>query len=243
MKIVAIVQTRMSSSRLPGKVLTKIGSKSMLEHVLAGVSKSKLINYSVVATTHDKSDDAIVQLCKRKKIKYFRGSMYDVLGRYYQAAIVFDASIIVRVCSDCPLIDGKMIDTGMKMFLDSNLDYFSNTVDATYPIGFNFEILTLNALSQAFKNAKDLPEREHVTPYIWKNNPKKFKIGQLKNPLGDKSKYRITVDTNEDMLAVEMLIKKFQAHKKGYMEIIKILDKHPEIVSLNEEIAQKKYGD
>ena len=241
MNIVAIIQARMTSTRFPGKVLKTIAGKPMLWYMVNRTRTAKMINDVVVATSTDLSDDLIEDFCKINKIKYFRGDLDNVLKRYYETAKKFNANVIVRVTSDCPLIDGKLIDEGLKEFIGGDYDYLSNTVERTFPRGSDFEILKFSALENAYKNAAEEPEKEHVTPYIWRNHPEQFKICQLKREV-DKSNFRITVDTPEDLEVIKILIEKYKADKKSADEIIEILDNHPEISQLNAHIEQKHYG-
>jgi len=241
MNTVAIIQARISSMRLPGKVLIDICGKPMLWYVVKRTKWAKHINKVVVATSTESFDNPIVDFCKKYKIGYFRGDLEDVLSRYYHCARKYKADVIVRVTADCPLIDGTLIDRGLATLRKSKTDYLSNTVVRTFPRGFDFEIFKFSALNKAYRNTKEDPEKEHVTPYIWRNHPEKFKIGQLKRR-GDKSGYRITVDTWEDFKVVKELIEKFSAHEKNAEEIIEILDKHPELVKINKNIDQKHYG-
>ena len=241
MKIVAMIQARMTSTRFPGKVLKTIAGKPMLWYVVNRVRTAKKIGDVVVATSTDPSDDFIEDYCKSNKIKYFRGDLDNVLKRYYETAKKFNADAIVRITSDCPLIDGKLIDEGIKEFMRSDCDYLSNTVKRTFPRGFDFEIFTFDALNAAFKNATKEPEREHVTPYIWRNHPEDFKIKYFKREI-DKSHFRITVDTPEDFELVKILVEKYRTDIKSADDIIEILDDHPEISQLNAHIEQKHYG-
>jgi len=241
MNIVAIIQARMSSTRFPGKVLKKIGGKPMLWYVVSRTRTAKKIRDVVVATSIDPLDDLIENFCKSNKIKYFRGDLDNVLKRYYDTAKKFNADVIVRVTSDCPLIDGKLIDEGLKEFIGGDYDYLSSTVERTFPRGFDFEILKFSALENAYKNAAEEPEKEHVTPYIWRNHPEQFKICKITRPV-DKSGFRVTVDTPEDLNVIKILIAKYGADKKTVDEIIEILDNHPEISQLNAHIEQKHYG-
>ena len=239
MKTAIITQARMSSIRLPGKVLAKINNQPILEYHLKRAQESKIP--IIVATSIDRKDDAIVQLCQTISVPVFRGDLNDVLARFYYCAQAFDLTTIIRITSDCPLIDGDLIAKGLRMFQKSGCDYLSNTVKRTYPRGFDFEIFTFAALTEAFQKATELLDREHVTPYIWRNHPDRFIIKQLTQPK-DESAYRITVDTQEDFLAVKTLIQKYQAHKKNSLEIIELLEKHPKIAKLNADVQQKHYG-
>ena len=218
----------------------EISGKPMLSYVIERVEWAKHINYVVVATSTDSSDNPIVNFCKKNKIEYFRGDLKDVLSRYYLAAKKFQADVIIRLTADCPLIDGALIDQGLAVFNKSNVDYLSNTIERTFPRGLDFEIFTFEALKTIYKNAKDLPEREHVTPYVYRNHPDDFRIKNLKNKQ-DKSKYRITVDTKEDLELIRLLVEKFDAGNKNFNEIIKILDRNSKLSIINKNVKQKTY--
>lgn len=239
MIVVAIIQARMTSTRLPGKVLMDIDGKPMLLYVVKRIKWSKLIDEFVVATSTNQIDNPIIDFCKKNDIDYFRGNLEDVLSRYYFAAKKYKADIIVRVTSDCPLIDGTLIDEGLTTFKKSNVDYLSNTLVRTFPRGFDFEIFTFKALEKAFKEATSRFEREHVTPFIEMFAKKnRFNVKNMESNQ-DKSKYRITVDTKEDIDLIRVLIKNYRADSKNREEIIKILDNNPEIVKINSHVKQK----
>lgn len=240
MKTVAIIQARMTSTRLPGKVMMTIGGKPMLWYVLNRTRWAKSLSDVIIATSTDKSDDAIVEFCKKHKISYFRGSLEDVLSRYYHAAKKAGADIIVRVTADCPLVDGHLIDKGIELFNKTNADYLSNTIRRTFPRGFDFEILRFEILEKAYLMAKSRADREHVTGFVWRNENGQFKIKNLKSKM-NKSKWRLTVDVAEDFKLVKILIEKYRASDKNYYLIVKILDSHPEIMAINAHIEQKKY--
>jgi spore coat polysaccharide biosynthesis protein SpsF len=240
MNIGIISQARMGSTRLPGKVLMKIKQKTILEYHIERLRWSHLP--IIVATTDQKADELIVSLCADIKTPCFRGDEEDVLKRFYECAVANRFDIIIRVTSDCPLIDGLLIKEGLGLFTKEGVDYLSNTIERSFPQGFDFEIFSFNVLKSAFANAKEKPEREHVTPYIWRNNPEKFKLWNFKNDL-DRSNYRLTVDTQEDFLVVKELIEKYGADRKDYKEIISILENNSYISELNKAICQKEYGE
>lgn len=233
-----IIQARMTSTRLPGKVLLPIAGKPMLWHVIYRVSLLKNINNIIVATSTDRSDDMIAKFCSINNIKCFRGSLDNVLSRYYEAALQEKADIIIRITADCPLIDAKLIERGLKIFKDKKLDYLSNVIERTYPVGFDFEIFTSSLLEKAYRNAKIEAEKEHVTPYFYLTHPDKFKIYNLKQNK-NKSSYRLTVDTAQDLALIKILIEKYQAQKKDFQKIITILENHPELVSINKNVKAK----
>lgn len=239
MKIAIITQARMTSTRLPGKVLKIVKGEPLLFY---HVERARLSGISViVATTINKEDDVIAQECQKLKVPCFRGDESDVLGRYYNCAKELALDTIVRITSDCPLIDGALIKKGVESFAKSKADYLSNTVERTFPRGFDFEIFSFKALQTAYQEAKDNSEREHVTPYIWRNNPALFKIESYVNQV-DKSDYRITVDTELDFLLIKELIEEFRADQKNCQQIIEIFEKYPELAKINENVKQKEYG-
>ena len=240
MKIAIITQARMGSTRLPGKVLLKIKDKAILEYHIQRLREAGLP--IVVATTNDRIDNEIISFCDAIKMPYFRGSNEDLLDRYYRCAIDNKCDTIIRVTSDCPLIDGALIKEALSVFEAEPVDYLSNTLVRTYPRGFDFEIFSKEALESAFLNAKDASEREHVTPYIWKNSSGKFRLLNY-SCKENKSDHRITLDCKDDLLVIKELIEKYQADEKGYQEIISILDKNPYISKLNSRVAQKRYGE
>lgn len=243
MKVVCIIQARMTSTRLPGKVLKKVLRKTLLEYQLERVKYSKLIDEIIVATTTNDSDIPIIELCNQLGITFFRGSEDDVLERYYQAALENNGDVIVRLTSDCPLIDPKIIDKNIEMYLYGNYDYVSNTQERTYPRGMDTEVFSFELLKKADLNSLLDYEREHVTPYFYTNN-KKFLIGQVKNQ-EDYSNYRLTVDTVEDLELITVILENLYP-KNGKFKldnIIKFLKENPELATLNQHIEQKKLGE
>ena len=239
MSAVGIIQARMSSSRLPGKVLMPIKGQPMLYYVCRRSSWAKSLNQIVVATSSDKSDKPIVNFCKENAMDCYMGELEDVLARYYNVAKKNRAKIIVRITADCPLIDGFLIEKALHVFKHVKADYLSNTLERTYPRGFDFEIFTFEALSAAFFNARKAEEREHVTPYIWQNKSALFRLKNFRRK-NDKSRYRITVDTLSDFLLVKLLIEKYRADLKRSNQIIRILELHPELSEINKNIKQKE---
>lgn len=244
-KTYAIIQARMSSSRLPGKVLRKIKQKPMLHYVIKQVNASKLIDEIIIATTTEKEDNSIINYCIKKKIKYFRGSKLDLLDRYYQCAKKYNCNPIVRITSDCPLVDPQVIDKIISEFLKKKYDYISNNLEkikgkwensmCNYPQGMTVEISTFNALEKAWKKAKKPSEREHVFPYI-QFNPKKFKVDRIKYHK-DLSHIRCTVDRINDLKFVREIYNLIP--NKNYItisDIEKIVNQNPKLVSINNKI-------
>lgn len=202
MNIVCIIQARTTSTRLPNKVLLSLPYESeitVLEQVISRVKKSKLITDIIVATTVNRTDDAIEELCSKLKINVYRGSEDNVLERYYLSAKEYKSDLVVRITSDCPCIDWEIIDSLIEKHLEEKNDYTSNTLIRTFPHGVDSEVFTFKVLEEAYLNAKEKFEIEHVTPYIHKTNRDKFKIGILEaNELLKSPKIRITLDTKED---------------------------------------------
>ncbi len=246
-EIVAIIQARMTSTRLPGKVLLKIGTKPMLHYVINQVRGSKLIKDIIIVTTNMVQDDVIVKYCKKNKIKCFRGSTSDLLDRYYKCAKKFGNDPIVRVTSDCPLIDPGVIDKAITKFLKGSSDYVANNLEkqkgkwdnsmCNFPQGMTVEVSSFKVLEKAWKEAKKPSEREHVFPYI-QFHPKLFKVSNFKHPR-DLSYIRCTVDRLEDLQFVTELYKRFPKNKKfiEIKDIVKAVRKEPDLVKINNKIA------
>jgi len=237
--IVAIIQARLGSTRLPGKVLREIiPGKTCLEFMIDRVKKSKKIDLIVVATTSSKNDNHIVDFCKSKNINFFRGSEDDVLSRYYHCARENNASIVVRLTSDCPLVDPALIDKCIDTYTGSGFDYFSNTCPPSkskYPDGTDIEVFSIESLDKANEDATNRSDREHVTFYMWKDSGK-FKTGILESNI-DLSKYRYTVDYPEDLEVVSFLANYIQDRNISGTaeEISRILDKNTQIFELNSQ--------
>lgn len=242
MKVVAIIQARMTSTRLPGKVLKTVLEKPLLEYQLERVSRSKLIDEIVVATTINKSDDPIIKLCHKLGVLTYRGSEEDVLSRYYEAAKQFNADVIVRLTSDCPLIDPEIIDQVIKLYITQKdvLDYVSNTLIRTYPRGLDTEVFSFRALQVAYEKARLKSEREHVTAYIYKN-PDKFQLKNL-SYVRDLSKHRWTVDTKEDLELIKQILESLYTNNQMFTmkDVLCLLDKNPSLFYINAHIEQKK---
>jgi spore coat polysaccharide biosynthesis protein SpsF len=239
--IIAIIQARMGSTRLPGKVLKEVEGMTLLEYQLSRIKKSKLLDKVIIATSILPQDDPIVNLGKEVGVECFRGSENDVLTRYYAAAKSTFADIVVRLTADCPFSDPDIIDDTIRLFMDEKADYAANTVPpqtSTYPNGSDVEVFSMKALDRANTEAKDPHDREHVTFYFWKYD-KGFKTVQLKNQK-DLSKYRFTVDYPEDLEVVSFIIKKLKEQKRfGHIsDVINIIDSNPEIKEKNSKLMQ-----
>ena len=232
----------MNSKRFPGKVLRKIRTKTILDLVIERVKKSKRIHKIVVLTTCNSKDDEICKYCETKKITFFRGSEKDVLLRFYKASLIFKATHYLRINSDCPFIDWKLIDQSIEIASKKNyLDYVATILSNTYPVGQHIEVFTREALSKANKFATKSIEREHVTPYIY-NNKEIFKLFSLKSDI-KLSHIRLTIDYPKDLLMAENLLNECKSILPKYNEIISVLDKHPEISRLNNKYKKTQFID
>lgn len=245
MRIIAIIQARMGSTRLPGKVMKKLCGKTILQHVVERVNACSLLDEVVVATTTSSADDKIVAESEKCGAKWFRGSEEDVLARYYLAAGEYGADIVVRITSDCPLFDpqllGKMIEHfNRERNKGVNIDYLSNSLLRTFPRGLDAEVFTFKALETAFQKANKSSEREHVTPYIY-HHPELFSLKAYKNK-ENWSAYRWTLDTKEDFRLIKEIYKALYVDEHIILtdEIIELMRNRPELVKINAHVEQKK---
>lgn len=235
----------MGSTRLPGKILKNLAGKPQLWHVVRRSMASKKANSVVVATTTNQEDDVIEKLCKEYVFLCYRGSSENVLERYYEAAKKYNADIIVRVTSDCPLIDPAIIDRCVDAFEKAGCDYINNTVlpPRTFPRGLDCEVFSFAALEKAYREATEDFEREHVTPYFWQNKNGEFKIGPTVLAAHEyEHNYRLTVDYHEDFEFIEKIYNTFYRNDEEIINVPDIftwLGLHPEIVSINSDCEQK----
>lgn len=233
--IVAVVQARMSSNRLPGKVLADVAAHPMLWHVVRRLRRARLVNKIVVATSENPSDDAIVRFCQQEGIDYFRGSETDVLDRYYRAARAFSADTVVRITSDCPLVDPAVVDKVVQRFLDGGCDYVSNTLRYTYPDGLDAEVFSFAALEQAWREALKDSEREHVTPYL---RGKQFRVANVDNDEPSPRNLRWTVDEPADLEFVRRVFAGFADDECfGMKEVLNFLNQHAAVQDLNASVV------
>ncbi|MBT6471022.1 MAG: NTP transferase domain-containing protein, partial [Candidatus Marinimicrobia bacterium] len=228
----AIVQARMTSSRLPGKVLSDICGKPSLQRMLERINMASSIDKVVVATTINTSDDLIVELCEKLKVDIFRGDEDDVLGRFCGAAEVAEAEIVIRLTADCPMIDPDVIDEVVSAFSIYNHDYLSNTIDRTYPDGLDIEVMSIDALREAHKKAVAPFLREHVTPYISGRRPDlgagDFRVGQIRF-VADFSHIRWTLDTKEDLQRIRSLVSKLPEDYR-WLQALSIATQEPDLL-------------
>jgi spore coat polysaccharide biosynthesis protein SpsF len=231
--LTAIIQARMGSTRLPKKVMLNILGKPVLWHVVNRVSKARLIDGVIVATTVNSEDGIIVEFCKSNNILVFRGSENDVLDRYYQCAKKYNIKDIVRITADCPLHDPNVIDMVINEYLKGDYDYVSNTIEYTFPDGLDVEVFSFEALEDTWKNAKLPSEREHVTSYIRKNE--KFK---MKNVYSNKKYpiYRCSLDNPEDYEFIKRIYEDIGKDMFYIDDIINYLRGHQELLKINQHI-------
>ncbi|OPX92792.1 MAG: 3-deoxy-manno-octulosonate cytidylyltransferase [Pelotomaculum sp. PtaB.Bin104] len=240
MRIIIVIQARTNSTRLPQKVLLPLNGKTILERVIDRAKKATLPDEVIIATTTQPEDEAIYGLCQSINVKCYRGSANDVLDRYYQVGQAEKADIIVRITSDCPLLDPQVLDQVVKAFLKySNCDYASNTIFRTYPRGLDCEVISFQALAKAHSEASFPWEREHVTPYIYRH-PQLFKLYSVI----DKKNFmhpelRFTVDTEEDYMFVRAIYH-FLGNNLFYLkDVYELLDKQPWLAYINKSVSQK----
>ena len=241
METAIILQARLGSKRFPGKVLKKINGKTILEYTIKRLKKTKLSKNIIVVTTKREEDQKIIKVAKKTNCHTFRGSTNNVLNRYYKAAVHYKVKNIVRICSDCPLIDPKIINKVYFFYLKNNYDYVSNKIFPSYPIGMGVEIFNFQSLKKVNKLAKSSYEKEHVTPYFFKR-PKKFKIKNV----GSKKKllnYRVVLDYAEDFKLISNILKHFNKQRKDFTlkDIIKYINRNPILKKKNSQNLTK-YG-
>ena len=241
MKVVAIIQARMTSTRLPGKVLMDIGGDVMLARVVERVRRAKKLSKVVVAATENPADDRLAEFCRRRGWPCFRGSEEDVLDRYYRAAKEHGADVVVRVTSDCPRIDPVIIHRVVGEFLGGRgeIDYASNVAPTrTFPRGQDTEVFSFEILERVWREVKDPGYREHVTLHIY-SHPDRYRIACVTNDV-DYSHMRWTVDTPEDMAFARKIYEHFGHDRFSFADVIGALGEHPEWLEINRGVVQKK---
>jgi spore coat polysaccharide biosynthesis protein SpsF len=238
MTIVAIIQARTGSTRLPGKVLLPLLGEPMLKRVVERVGRSLSLNLVVVATTMLPEDDPIAMLADAEGWPLERGSELDLLDRYVQAARAHSADIVVRITSDCPLIDPDVIDSTLRAFEKAQCDYASNALEPrTYPRGLDVEVVTMTSLERAWQEDTNSAWREHVTPYIYRH-PEAFRLLRVPSP-DDRSGLRWTVDTPEDFELVSRIYDALGTADFGWRQALAVIEAHPEWEDLNRAVRQK----
>ena len=238
--IIAILQARMGSSRLPNKVLRKIKGKTLLELYINRVKQSRLIDKIVIATTTRSGDDAIKEIASKLGIECFRGSENDLLDRYYQCAKKYHADVVVRFTPDDPFVDYQVVDKAVQIFKDNQVDFVTNHFHPTYPEGLDIEIYSIDALEKSWKEAKLLSEREHVFPYI-QNHQDQFKIINFEQD-EDYSHLRWTIDYECDYEMTKAIYDYLYEKKPLFLQkdILELLENLPEISEINAHIERKE---
>lgn len=239
--IVVLIQARMSSTRLPGKVLMRVAGRPLLSYLVERLRRVRLAQRIVVATSTNPADDAIVQFCAAEAVECMRGPEQDVLARFAAAARQYEAQAIVRVTSDCPLIEPELIDAAIEAFGASRgqLDYVSNMLQPTWPYGMAVEVISARALAQAHAEARDPAEREHVTPFIyWR--PERYRLKSL-TMTPDLRARRWTVDTPEDFELVSRILTALYPARPQFTiaDVLALLERHPDWELINRHVAQK----
>lgn len=235
-----IVQARVNSSRLKGKVLKELKGKTVLEHDVERILQSKLVDGVIIATTESQDDDPIVEVAKKCGVPFFRGSEKDVLSRYYYAAIKFQVGHIIRITSDCPLIDPHIIDDVISCYKKEKPDIITNVPNEweqmTYPRGLDLEIFSFAWLEKTFQEACSSYDREHVSPYIYEHAKNRYYYRHVK----DYSQYRWTLDTPEDWQVIENVYENFYHGKHDFYfeDVVAYMQVHPEVAAINQDIPQ-----
>lgn len=244
MRSVLIIQARMNSSRLPGKILMKAAGKTLLEHLVSRMRRVPHIDSIWIATTDRPDDDAVEGLGAVMGVPIHRGSEADVLDRYYGCARAAGADVVLRMTGDCPLADPEVTGRVLREYLDAagQIDYASNTLRRTYPRGLDCEVFSYAGLEKAWSEAVRPEEREHVTPFLYRH-PERFRLWSVEDA-EDHSDERWTVDTPEDFELVRRIFESSSLRQPffGMKDVLALLDRHPEWKDINRHVEQKKLG-
>jgi len=238
-KIVTVIQARTGSSRLPGKVMLPLASKPLILRMYERVSYSRYAGKIIIAITEDEIDNQLLKLCKQNNLNLFRGNSLDLLDRHYKAAKENNAEVVIKIPSDCPLIDPEIIDKVILYYINNKekYDFVSNLHPASYPDGNDVEVMSFKSLENAWINAKKDFEREHTTPYIWEN-PNKFRIGNVvwETGLDYSMTHRFTIDYKEDYEFIKRIYDELyeENYKFSLNNILELLEKKPEIKKINQ---------
>lgn len=239
-KIIIVIQARKSSTRLPNKILLPLSGKPLLIRMYERVLATKFANQIVIATTTENEDDEIYELCSSNKISCYRGSKENLLERHYKTGLEYGADVVVKIPSDCPLIDPYIINKVIEYYLNNKekFDYVSNLHPATYPDGNDVEVIPMKILKIAYDEATTDIEKEHTTPFIWEQ-PERFRIGNVvwETGLDYSMSYRFTIDYYEDYLFIKNVFEELYPANNlfGLNDILKLLEAKPEIKKINEK--------
>ena len=239
MKIVAILQARLGSSRLPEKVLADLHGQPMLRAVLKRVKPAQTVDELVVATTTNPRDRLICDLAEQEQVSCFRGSEDDCLDRYYQAARSRQADVVVRLTADNPLVEAAFVDDVVNAYLEADppCDYVDTSISKTFPLGLSVEVFSFAVLATAWKEDTDPHRREHVTPFLYQH-PERFRCRHLRSA-ANQSHIRVTVDTAADLQLMRRIYDHFDSHEFSWREALTLLQQHPEWLAVNQHIEQK----
>lgn len=237
-----VTQARATSTRLPGKVLIDVGGRTLLEHHLTRLLSADLEVF--MATTTNEQDDRVAAVAEALGVPVHRGSEHDVLSRFDEAAQRFALDVVVRVTSDCPLVDGALVADGVRAFLEDGRSplYLSNALERTFPRGMDFEVFHASALREAARDATDTADREHVTPYLYSGRAGDVALASYTAD-SDCSHFRLTVDTEDDLRLVRTLIEEHGAAELGWSQLVALLEHNPELAQINAHVEQKKLGE
>lgn len=233
-----IVQARMTSTRLPGKILKTVLGKPLLEYEIERLRQIASRPEIWIATTTNQEDEATLEIARLLKLPVYRGSEHDVLARYYECAKQANATSILRITADCPLIDPEVIDEIIATYQKFPDHYVQNVVDRTFPRGLDAEMFSFEALEDAYLNATEPTDREHVTPFIRRKYPAK----NIRSASGDFSKHRWTVDTSEDFELIRRILEEIYPNNPKFRmnDVLQVLAQHPDWSEINADVAQKK---
>lgn len=241
MKVALLVQARMRSTRLPGKVLKPVLGKPLLEHMLERLARVRGADQLAVVTTIHEADEPIISLCRRLEVAFFRGPEEDVLARYHAGAESLGADVVVRVTADCPLIDPAVVDRVISFYRANaaRYDYVANNLVSTYPPGMDVEIFPFQVLDEAFREAQTPPEREHVTPFIY-GHPERYMLANVAYD-SDQSRHRWTVDAPEDFELVRLILEALYPGRPQFTleDALDLAARHPQWSSINAMVRQK----
>lgn len=241
MKIIATIEARMNSSRLPGKVVKPILGRPILELLIERLRLAQRLSDVVVATTTNPADDAIEDLASTLGVGCYRGSEADVLDRVLKAAKSVNAEVIVEITGDCPLIDPGVVDRLVDCFLTKKVDYVANTLYRTFPRGFDTQVFATRTLEKVSCLTQDPADREHVSLYIYEH-PERFLLYNVESGLPEKHwHHRLTVDTPEDFTLIETIFERLYPQNPAFTlnDVIDLLEREPELTEINQEIRQK----
>jgi spore coat polysaccharide biosynthesis protein SpsF len=242
MAMIAIIQARMGSTRLPGKVLQVFAGKTALEHCVERTRACPALDDVIVATTTERGDDVLVDACRAHGWRWFRGSEHDVLDRYYQAAREARATDIMRITSDCPLTDPEVLSALVERYRRAAADYASTSLPRpSFPIGISAELVRFDALERAWRDDDNPAWREHVTPYIYRH-PEQFSIVGLRCD-GDHAHHRWTLDTPEDARLIGLLFDHFAGRGFGWRDALAAAEANPAWQAINAAIIQRRAPD